>query len=128
MKRKNKFLAPMYGLRNRLKEPIKLDKDLILRSVNLFEDEHKLFKAFGLNGTYEGVLEIDYEYDENNPSEPFPGLFVNLINKFDASLVVYGDGIVGVAGVFPAAKESFPGGGILISSKKTQFAERLDKK
>lgn len=109
MKKKQKFLAPIYGLKKSPRESIKLDKNILIRAVDLFANEHKNFESFGLKGSYDGVLEVNYEYDSDNPSEPFPGLFINLINKFDASLVVYGDGVVGVAGVIPAPKEEFSG-------------------
>ena len=127
MKKKQKFLAPIYGLKKSPRQGIKLDKNILIRAVDLFADEHKYFGSFGLKGNYDGVLEVNYEYDSENPSEPFPGLFINLINKFDASLVVYGDGVVGVAGVFPAPKEDFSGGGILSSSAKPRYEEKLDK-
>ena len=125
--KKQKFLAPIYGLKKSPRKSIKLDKNILIRAIDLFAEEHKYFKSFGLKGSYDAVLEVNYEYDSNNPSEPFPGLFINLINKFDASLVVYGDGIVGVAGVIPATKDSIPGGGILSSSARPQYEEKLDK-
>ena len=127
MKKKQFFLAPIYGLKKSPRQSIKLDKNILIRAVDLFAEEHKHFESFGLKGSYDGVLEVNYEYDSDNPSEPFPGLFINLINKFDASLVVYGDGVVGVAGVIPAPKEDFSGGGILSSSAKPQYEEKLDK-
>lgn len=127
MKKKQKFLAPVYGLKRGPKQSIKLDKGILIRSVDIFAEEQKHFEKFGLKGSYDGVLEVDYEYDSDNPSEPFPGLFINLINKIDASLVIYGDGVVGVAGVVPAPKEEFSGGGILSSSAKPQYEEKLDK-
>ena len=127
MKKKQKFLAPIYGLKKGPMQSIKLDRGILIRTVDIFVEEHKHFKKFGLKENYDGVLEVDYEYDSDNPSEPFPGLFINLINKIDASLVVYGDGLVGVAGVVPAPKEEFSGGGILSSSAKPQYKEKLDK-
>lgn len=126
MKKKQIFLAPIYGLKKSPKQPVKLDKNLLIRSVDLFADEHKLFESFGLRASYDAVLEVDYEYDSNNTSEPFPNLFINLINKVDASLVVYGQGTVGIAAVFPATKDSLPGGGIL-SSAHPHYDEKLDK-
>src|SRR3989344_2885249 len=127
MKKKQKFLAPIYGLKNSPGQSIKLDKSILIRSVDIFAEEQKHFEKFGLKGSYDGVLEVNYEYDSDNPSEPFPGLFINLINRLDASLVVYGDGVVGVAGVAPAPKEEFSGGGILSSSARPRYEEKLDK-
>src|SRR3989338_5408623 len=127
MKKRQKFLAPIYGLKKSPRQSIKLDKNILIRAVDLFAEEHKLFESFGLRGNYDGVLEVNYEYNSNNPNEPFPGIFINLINKFDASLVIYGNGIVGVTGVFPASKEDFSGGGILSSSASPHYEERLDK-
>lgn len=127
MKKKQKFLAPIYGLKKSPKKSIKLDKNILIRAVDIFAEEHKHFGKFDLNGSYDAVLEVNYEYDSNNAGEPFPGLFINLINKFDASLVVYGDGVVGVAGVVPAPKTDFTGGGILSSSTRPRYEEKLDK-
>ncbi len=127
MKKKQNFLAPIYGSRRSPRTNIKLDKSTMVRPVNVFEEEYKYFEKFGLKGSYDAVLEVNYEYDSDNPSEPFPGLFINLINKIDASLVTYGDGVVGVAGVVPAHNEEFSGGGILSSSTKPQYEEKLDK-
>mgnify|MGYP001592004209 CR=1 FL=1 len=127
MKKKQKFLAPIYGLKKSPRKIIKLEGNILIRAVDIIKDEYKYFKKFGLNGNYDGVLEINYKFDPNNPSEPFPGLFINLINKFDASLVVYGDGVVDVAGVVPVQNEEFSGGGILSSSTKPRYEEKLDK-
>jgi len=127
MKKKQKFLAPIYGLKKTPKQSIKLDKSILIRAVDLLTEENKYFEKFGLKGSYDAVLEVNYEFNSDNPSEPFPGLFINLINKIDASLVVYGDGVVGVAGVAPAPKEEFSGGGILSSSARPRYEEKLDK-
>lgn len=127
MKKKQKFLAPIYGLKKSLRQSIKLDGGVLIRAVDIFTEEYKHFEKFGLKGSYDGVLEIDYEYDSDNPSEPFPGLFINLVNKIDASLIVFGDGVVGIAGVVPAPNEEFSGGGILSSSAKPRHEEKLDK-
>lgn len=127
MKKKQSFLALIYGLKYSPRQSIKLDKNLLIRDIDLLAEEHKLFESFGFRGSYDAVLEIDYEYDSEDDSEPFPGLFINLINKFDASLVIYGDGVVGVAGVIPAKNEEFTGGGNLASDKRTHYEERLDK-
>ncbi len=126
MKKKHKFLAPIYGLKRSPKQSIKLDKNILIRPVDLFAGEHKLIESFGLKASYDAMLEINYEYDSDDQNEPFPNLFLNVINKVDASLVVYGDGIVGIAAVFPATKDSLPGGGIL-SSARPHYNEKLDK-
>lgn len=128
MKRKQKFLAPIYGLKKSLEQSVKLDKGIIVRPVNIFDEEQKHFEKFGLKRNYDGVFEVDYEYNSDSADEPFPGLFINLINKVDASLVVYGDGIVGIVGVVPASNEEFSGGGILSSTTKPQYEEKLDEK
>ncbi len=127
MIKKQKFLVPIYGLKRSPKRNLDLDRNTLLRSVDLLSGEHKNFESFGLKINCDAVLEVDYEYNSNDASEPFPGIFINLVNKFDASLVVYGNGVVGVAAVFPATKESFPGGGIFVSNTKTLYEERLDK-
>lgn len=127
MKKKQKFLAPIYGLKKSPKKSIKLNKNILIRAVDIFAEEDKYLEKFGLKGSSDAILEVDYEYNSNDSSEPFPGLFINLINKFDASLVVYGDGVVGVAGVVPALKTDFTGGGILSSSTRPRYEEKLDK-
>lgn len=126
MKKRHKFIAPIYGLKRSPKQPITLDRTMLIRAVDLFAEEHKLIELYGLKASYDAVIEINYEYDSDDASEPFPNLFINVTNKIDASLVVYGDGVVGVAAVFPASKGSLPGGGIL-SSARPHYDEKLDK-
>ena len=127
MKSKQLFLAPIYGLRNSLKSNVKIDKTLLIRNASILEREDKLFASYDLKEDYKAVLEINYCFDSQDPSEPFPNLFLNTINKFDSSLVVYGDGKVGIAAVFPKDRETnFSGGGVLFSSK-VQYEEQLDK-
>lgn len=127
MKIKQKFLIPIYGLRSGLKQNIRLDEQITLRNIDLFNDEYKFFKKFGLNGDYKAVLDVNYKYDSDNPSEPLPGISLNLINKFDSSLVVYGDGKVGVAAILPSPTDlKFPGGSIIFS-EKVQYDETLKR-
>lgn len=126
MKKKQKFLAPIYGLRASLKKNLKLDNRLSLRNIDLFKKEYKFFEKHGLKANYNVVLEIDYQYNPNKASEPYPGISLNIVNKFDSALPVYGDGVVGVAGIFPVLKTSGFEGVILYSSK-TRYEESLDK-
>jgi len=127
VKKVQKFLVPIYGLRSSLKHKIRLDAGLLLRNINLLEEEHKLFRKHRLEGDYKAVLEIDYKYNSKNPNEPLPGISLNIVNKFDSSLVVFGDGKVGVAAIIPSPKsDEFPGGGILFRSK-VHYEECLDK-
>lgn len=126
MKVKQKFIVPIYGLRKSLTKNIKLGKNLLLRNINLLE-ENDWFKEYGLNGDYKVILEVDYEYDPKDPDEPVPAVFLNIINLFDASLVVFGDGRVGVAAIIPDPKtEGYPGGQILFSGK-IRYKETLKK-
>lgn len=126
MKKKQKFLAPIYGLRAGLKKNVKLDDDLLLRNIDLFKKEYEFFEKQGLRASYNAVLVIDYQYNPEDASEPYPGISLNVVNKFDSALLVYGDGIVGVAGIFPASKIS-AFGGIVLYSSKTRYEESLDK-
>ncbi len=127
MKKTQKFLVPIYGLRNSLRHKIKLDTGLSLRNINLLEKEHEFFRKYGLEGDYKVILEIDYKYNSKDPNEPLPGISFNIVNRFDSSLVVFGDGKVGVAAIIPSPKkEEFPGGAILHSSK-THYGESLKK-
>lgn len=126
MKKKKKFLAPIYGLKKSLKSEIKLDKNLLVRRVDLLKKEYKLFEQHGIKASCDAVLEIDYHYDDDNPSEPYPGISLNVVNIFDSALLVYGDndGGVGVAGVFPAKGKSL---GITLFTSKAHYDEGLDK-
>lgn len=126
MKKKQKFLAPIYGLKKSLKKKVKLDNNLLLRNIDLLKKEYEFFEKHGLRASYKAVLEIDYQYNPDNASEPYPGISLNIVNKFDSALLVYGDGIVGVAGIFPVSKTSGLEGVILYSSK-TRYGEGLDK-
>lgn len=126
MKKKQKYLVPIYGLKTGLEESFALGKDILLRNINLINKEYEYFAKRGLNASYKVVLEINYSYDEKNPSEPYPGISLRIVNKFDAALVVYGNGAAGVAGILPAnAKAEF--GGITINSQKTHYKDGLDK-
>lgn len=120
------FLAPIYGLEVSLKKNTKLDSNLLLRNINLSKKEYEFFEKRGLRASYDAVLEIDYQYDPTDPIEPYPGISLNVVNKFDSALQVYGDGVVGVAGIFPASKSSGLGG-IILYSAKTRLGEGLDK-
>lgn len=120
------FLAPLYGLEKSLRKSIKLDDNLSLRNINLLKKEYEFFEKEGLKASYTVVLEIDYRYDPNDPNEPYPGILLNVTNKFDSALQVYGDGVFGIAGIFPASKKS-GFGGIILYSAKTRLGEGLDK-
>lgn len=126
MKKKQLFLAPIYGFKKGIKEQIKLNPYLLLRNIDLFKEEHKLFEGYGVKASCDAVLEVDYQYDLNDPSEPYPGISLNVINMFDSALLVYGNsnGGVGVAGIFPASKGS---GGIVLHSSKVSYEDGLDK-
>lgn len=127
MIRKQKFLAPVYGIRSGLIKDIKLNKSLLLRNINFFTKEGEFFEEYRLLGDYKIVLEIDYEYNPNDSSEPLPGVFLNIVNKFDASLVAFGEGKVGVAAVIPSPKTGeFRGGGINFYGK-VSYSESLNK-
>jgi len=104
MKKKQKFLAPIYGLKKSLTREIKLDKYLLIRQIDLFKKEYKLFEQYGVRASCDAVLEVDYHYDTDNPSEPYPGISLNVVNRFESALLVYGDndGGVGIAGIFSA--------------------------
>lgn len=126
MKKKQKFLAPIYGLKESLKKNIKFNEKLLLRNINLFKKEYEFFEKQGLKASYNAVLEINYQYNPDDASEPYPGISLNIVNRFDSALLVYGDGVVGVAGIFPASKKS-AFGGIILYSSKTRHEESLDK-
>lgn len=126
MKKKQKFLAPIYGLKKSLKGEIKLDKYLLIRQVDLLKKEYKLFEQYGIRANCDAVLEIEYQYNDDNPSEPYPGISLNVVNKFDAALLIYGDnnGGVGIAGIFPARKKRNLG--VTLFTAKTRYEEGLE--
>lgn len=127
MKTKQKFLAPIYGIRNGVKQSIQLGEGMLLRNIDLLEDEPNFFKKYDLNGTYNCVLELDYKYNEEDPSEPLPGVSLKIVNPFDASLAVYGDGRAGVAALLPSHKDDkFPGLDFGFT-EKMQYEDCLDR-
>ncbi len=127
MKKKQKFLAPIYGLKKSLKRELRLDKHMLIRQLNLFKEEYKLFEEYGIRTSCDAVLEINYQYDTDNPNEPHPGISLNVVNRFDSALLVYGDndGGVGVAGIFPATGKKDLG--VTLFTAKTRYEEGLDK-
>lgn len=121
-----KYIVPIYGLKTVNDSPLQLQKNVILRTVKLLENEHEIFKKYKMSTGYEAILEVNYSFDENDASEPLPGISINLLNMVDASLVVYGEGKVGLAAILPANEPSAYGGFIL-SHAKPRYEEYLDK-
>lgn len=119
-----KYIIPLYGIKPLRKTPLQLEPNIILRSVDLLNDEHKLFVQHKMRTGYEAVLEVDYEYDENDPSEPLPGIMLRLLDMFNACLNVYDKGLVGVAAVLPADGDW---GGYLISHAKPSYRDYMEK-
>lgn len=125
--RKQTFLVPIFGLRGGLKDPITLGKGLLIRNVDLLAEEYKAFEGYGLKASYHAVLEIDYRYDSDDASEPYPGISIKVINKIDSSLLVFGEGNVGTAAILPKLKTSgFTG--FILSNARPRYEECLDKK
>lgn len=119
------FLAPVYGLNEALKENIQLDKNLLLRSIDIYKGEDEKFKKIGLMGSYGVLLEINYRFDQDDSNEPFPGILINIINKFEAALLTYGEGVVGVAAIITSEK---PNGTYILNRSKTHFQNNLKGK
>jgi hypothetical protein len=122
-KKREKYIAPIYGLKSGLRENLQLDKNLLLRNVDLLAKEYVRLKELGIKATCEVLLEINYQYDPNDSSEPYPGISLNILNMFDASLTVCGNGLVGVAAVFSVSRDS----GFILSSASPRYEEFLDK-
>lgn len=121
-----KFIAPIYGVKPLKQTPLHLENGVAIRSVNLLQKEHEVFKKYGLLTGYDAVFEIDYRFDKDDPSEPYPGISLRLLNILDAALVVYGEGRPGIAAIIPASKLS----GYLghtISRENPRYEECLDK-
>lgn len=121
--KKEKYLAPIYGLKSGLKKDIQLDKNLLLRNIDLLAKEHERLKKFRISTSCNVFLEVDYIYNSNDPSEPYPGIELKILNKFDAALTVFGKGKVGVAAVFSATRGSC----YILSSTQPRYEEYLDK-
>jgi len=121
-----KFIVPVYGLKSLRESPLQLQENVILRSVKLLENEHELFKKNKMRTGYEAVLEVDYTFDENNPSEPYPGMSINLLNMIEASFVVYGQGKAGIAAFIPADDSSgyYP---YIVTRETPQYDDYIDK-
>jgi len=125
--KKQTFLIPIYGLREGLQNSIILEKGVLIRNIDLLGKEYKTFRNYGLKANYHAVLEIDYQYDSNDASEPYPGISINVINKVDSALLVFGEGNVGTAAILPKSKTSGYTGFIL-SNARPRYEECLDKK
>ena len=120
-----KFLVPVYGVKPLKGDPIQLDDGVLLRGVKLLENEHEIFKKHNMRTGYDIVLEVDYSFDEDDPSEPLPGISIRLLNMIDAALVVYGEGRAGLAAILPADDSGYMG--FILSQYKPQYSEYLDK-
>lgn len=120
-----KFIVPVYGIKPLKGEPIQLEKDVVLRSVNLLENEHEIFKKHSMRMGYEAVLDVDYTFDDG-ASEPIPGISIKLLNMIDAAFVVYGEGKAGLAAILPA-DDSSGYGGFILSNASPRYEEYLDK-
>lgn len=121
-----KFLAPIYGLSHGLKRDVSINSNLLIRNIKIPE-EINISRKFGLQGNYPIILEIIYEYDPSNSNEPFPGISLNVTNKFEASLNVFGDGQTGIAAVLPDPKQDNFSGGYINFSGKVPIGECLEK-
>ena len=117
---------PIYGLRKGLKDPLNLGKGLLIRNVDLLAKEYEVFEKHGLKAGYHAVLEINYQYDPNDASEPYPGISIKVINKIDSALLVFGEGNVGTAAILPKSKT--PGFiEFLLSNARPRYENCLDK-
>ena len=80
--KKVKVLLALYGAL-RLKNNLKLDDKVLVRSIGTLNNEENLFKfvnwrIYGrATCPYDWVIEFDYKYDENDASEPYPKLLIN---------------------------------------------------
>lgn len=121
-----KYIIPIYGIKNVEDSPLQLDKNVVLRTVKLFENEHELFKKNKMRIGYEAVLEVDYSFNEKDASEPLPGISINLLNMIDAALVVYGKGKAGLAAIIPA-DDSSGYHSYILSNASPSYKDYLDK-
>ncbi len=120
-----KFLVPVYGIKPLKGDPIQLDDGVLLRGVKLLENEHEIFKKHNMRTGYDIILEVDYSFDEDDSSEPFPGISIRLLNMIDAAFVVYGNGRAGLAAILPADDSEHMG--FILSQYQPQYSEYLDK-
>lgn len=120
-----KFLVPIYGVKPLKGDPLQLEDGILLRGVKLLENEHEIFKKHNMRSGYDVVLEVDYSFDEDDPSEPLPGISIRLLNMIDAAFVVYGEGKAGLAAILAADDSGYLG--FILSQFNPQHAEYLDK-
>lgn len=79
--KKIKAILALYGAL-RLKNDIKLDDKIRVRRVDILNNEESLFRfvnwrAYGwATCPYDWVIELDYHYDEDLGSEPYPALLI----------------------------------------------------
>lgn len=119
-----KFLVPVYGIKRVNAEALQLEATVMLRGVKILENEHKIFSDLGLRPNFNAVLEIDYSFDEEDSSEPYPGISIRLLNMIDASFVVYDEGRAGLAAIIPAEDSGHVP--LTLSSANPQYAEYLE--
>ncbi len=119
-----KYVVPIYGIKMLESSPIEIESNVILRNTKLLEREDKVFEKLHLRSDYRVVIQIYYTFDESDASEPYPGISLKLLNIIDASLVVYGEGQVGLAAIIPDDTST----GVILSYANPHFQEYLDKK
>lgn len=99
MKNKVKVILPIYGLSKNLSEKASLSRGLLIRPIDLLKNEHGSFKKYGIHNYSNTLIEINYEYDEDDPNEPYPAVEINFVQKIESALRVYGFGSVGIAAI-----------------------------
>jgi hypothetical protein len=116
------FLAPIYGLKS-LNKSVTLGEGLTLRNIRYDNSDTDLLNKANLHEGYSTLLEIDYEYDSQNPSEPYPNIQLNVTDIFEAALRLLGKGVAGVAAILPTNTSSFAG--ITLSNTKSRWDDYL---
>lgn len=96
-----KVLIALYGNLD-LENDLELDKGVLLRRIDLFNDEEEYFNFRWKERTtcpYDWIIEMDYSYDADNPSEPSSdGVLINS-RYIEYALKLYYKNQIGIAAV-----------------------------
>jgi hypothetical protein len=102
-----KLIVPISGL-GWIVNNLQLDKDIKIRFLDL-NGEDELLQKSGFNSIkYKCVAEIDYKFDADEASEPYPKVDF-LLKRLESALRIYHPGFIALAGIIAVPNDSpFP--------------------
>lgn len=113
MKKKIKVLIALYGALG-LKGSVKLNKNASIRGIKLIgEDDFFKFTNWNTKGRatcpYNWIIDLDYEYNANNSSPPYPQQIFIENQHIDYALGLYFQNSVGLAAIIvnPQAPKNY---------------------